>query len=79
MCSASTRCGMAILGRDRSSRNWTAAVELPALVLLFWLMRRMSAVRMTTRFVVTPLIVNMVGPIVLRPSMRRAGRTRASF
>lgn len=53
---------------------WTTAVELPALVLLFWLMRRMSAVRMTTRFVVTPLIVNVVGLIVLRPSMRvRAG------
>jgi drug/metabolite transporter (DMT)-like permease len=53
---------------------WTTAVELPELLLLFWLMRRMSAVRMTTRFVVTPLIVNVVGFIVLRPSMRvRAG------
>jgi hypothetical protein len=53
---------------------WTTAVELPALVLLFWLMRRMSAVRMTTRFVVAPLIVNVVGLIVLRPSLRiRAG------
>jgi hypothetical protein len=37
-------------------------------------MRRMSAVRMTTRFVVAPLIVNVVGLIVLRPSLRiRAG------
>ena len=53
---------------------WTTAVQLPALVLLFWLMRRMSAVRMTTRFVVTPLIINVVALIVLRPSMRvRAG------
>jgi drug/metabolite transporter (DMT)-like permease len=53
---------------------WTTSVELPALLLLFWLMRRMSAVRMTTRFVVTPLIVNVVGLIALRPSMRiRAG------
>ena len=49
---------------------WTTSVELPALLLLFWLLRRMSAVRMTTRFVVTPLIVNIVGLIVLRPSMR---------
>lgn len=53
---------------------WTTSVELPALLLLFWLMRRMSAVRMTTRFVVAPLIVNIVGVIVLRPSMQlRAG------
>jgi drug/metabolite transporter (DMT)-like permease len=53
---------------------WTTAVELPALLLLFWLMRRMSAVRMTTRFVVAPLIVNIVGFLVLRPSLRlRAG------
>ncbi len=53
---------------------WSTAVELPNLLLLFWLMRRMSAVRMTTRFVVTPLIVNVVGLIVLRPSMQiRAG------
>lgn len=49
---------------------WTTSVELPAFLLLFWLMRRMSAVRMTTRFVVTPLIVNVVGLIALRPSMR---------
>ncbi len=53
---------------------WTTSVELPGFLLLFWLLRRMSAVRMTTRFVVTPLIVNIVGLIVLRPSMRlRAG------
>jgi len=53
---------------------WTTAVELPALLVLFWLMRRMSAVRMTTRFVVAPLIVNVVGFLVLRPSLRlRAG------
>jgi len=53
---------------------WTTSVELPAFLLLFWLMRRMSAVRMTTRFVVAPLIVNVVGLIALRPSMRlRAG------
>jgi len=48
---------------------WSAAIELPALLLLFWLMRRMSAVRMTTRFVVAPLIVNIVGLIALRPTV----------
>jgi drug/metabolite transporter (DMT)-like permease len=54
--------------------GWSVVVAMPALLLLFWLMRRMSAVRMTTRFVVTPLIVNVVGLILLRPSVNlRAG------
>jgi drug/metabolite transporter (DMT)-like permease len=48
---------------------WSLEVELPALLLLFWLMRRMSAVRMTTRFVVTPLLVNVVVLILLRPAV----------
>jgi drug/metabolite transporter (DMT)-like permease len=48
---------------------WSAGVKLPALLLLFWLMRRMSAVRMTTRFVVAPLITNCVGLILLRPAL----------
>jgi hypothetical protein len=48
---------------------WSAVIELPALLLLFWLLRRMSAVRMTTRFVVAPLIVNIVGLIALRPTV----------
>ncbi|HEY6488094.1 MAG: hypothetical protein WCC26_20580 [Terracidiphilus sp.] len=54
---------------QRTELAWSAAVELPALLLLFWLMRRMSAVRMTTRFVVAPLIVNVAGLILLRPSL----------
>jgi drug/metabolite transporter (DMT)-like permease len=53
---------------------WSAVIELPALLLLFWLMRRMSAVRMTTRFVVAPLIVNVLGLLALRPMLTlRAG------
>ncbi len=53
---------------------WTAAVTWPALLLLFWLMRRMSAVRMTTRFVVAPLIANLAGLALLRPTVSlRAG------
>jgi drug/metabolite transporter (DMT)-like permease len=49
--------------------TWSAAIELPSLLLLFWLMRRMSAVRMSTRFIVAPLMVNVVGLILLRPSV----------
>ncbi len=48
---------------------WSAVAELPELLLLFWLMRRMSAVRMTTRFVVTPLTASLVGLILLRPAV----------
>ena len=48
---------------------WSAAVELPALVLLFWLMRRMTATRMTTRFLLAPLIANLIGLIFLRPAV----------
>jgi drug/metabolite transporter (DMT)-like permease len=48
---------------------WSAAVELPALMLLFWLMRRMSATQMTTRFLLAPLLANLIGLIFLRPAV----------
>jgi drug/metabolite transporter (DMT)-like permease len=54
--------------------TWFALVDLPALLLLFWLLRRMSATRMTTRFLLAPLITNLVGLAILRPSVSlRAG------
>jgi drug/metabolite transporter (DMT)-like permease len=53
---------------------WWAAVEWPALLVLFWLMRRMSAVQMTTRFLLAPLIANLVSLVLLRPMVGlRAG------
>jgi drug/metabolite transporter (DMT)-like permease len=53
---------------------WSAVAELPELLLLFWLMRRMSAVRMTTRFVATPLMASLIGLVLLRPAVGlRAG------
>ena len=48
---------------------WSAVIGLPALLLLFWLMRRMSAVRMTTRFVIAPLITALCGIILFRPEV----------
>jgi len=48
---------------------WAALVDVPALGLLFWLMRRMSAARMTTRFVVAPLLTNLIGLAILQPSV----------
>jgi drug/metabolite transporter (DMT)-like permease len=48
---------------------WSAAVELPGLLLLFWLMRCMSGARMTTRFLIAPLIANLIGLMFLRPAV----------
>jgi drug/metabolite transporter (DMT)-like permease len=57
-----------------SEFEWWAAVEWPALLVLFWLMRRMSAVQMTTRFLLAPLIGNIVSLLLLRPTVGlRAG------
>jgi drug/metabolite transporter (DMT)-like permease len=58
----------------RPEFGWWAAVEWPSLLLLFWLMRRMSAVQMTTRFLLAPLIANIVSLFLLRPTVSfRAG------
>jgi drug/metabolite transporter (DMT)-like permease len=48
---------------------WSAAVEFPGLLLLFWLMRRMSAARMMTRFLLAPLMANLIGLLVLQPAV----------
>lgn len=45
---------------------WSAGVEMPALLLLFWLMPRMSAPRMATRYVLAPLLALLMGMIVLQ-------------
>ncbi len=52
---------------------WMVTMTLPSL-LLFWLMRRMNAAAMTTRYVVAPLIANLIGLALLRPTVSlRAG------
>jgi hypothetical protein len=45
---------------------WSAGVEMPALLLLFWLMPRMSAPRMVTRYVLGPLLALLIGMILLQ-------------
>jgi hypothetical protein len=50
-----------------------SGLELAALALLFWLMRRMSAVRMTTRFLIAPLLANLIGLAFLRPGVQWRG------
>lgn len=53
--------------------NAWSAVDLLALVLLFWLMRRMTAVGMTTRFLVAPLLANLIGLAFIRPGVQWRG------
>ena len=45
---------------------WAAIIEGPGLLLLFWLMPRMSATRMTTRFLWGPLIAVILGAALIR-------------
>lgn len=52
---------------------WIAS-DLLAVALLFWLIPRMSAVRMTTRFLIAPLFANMVGLVILRPRVQWQAR-----
>lgn len=47
-----------------------AIPDLCALVLLFWLMPRMTATKMTTRFLIAPLLANLVGLAFLRPHVQ---------
>jgi drug/metabolite transporter (DMT)-like permease len=51
---------------------WTA-LDLSALVLLFWLMHRMTAVPMTTRFLIAPLLANLIGLAFFRPGVQSQG------
>jgi len=48
---------------------WSTVVELPTLLLLFWLMGHMSAVRMATRYGVAPLITILLGALLTQSSM----------
>jgi drug/metabolite transporter (DMT)-like permease len=48
---------------------WSGAVGLPGLLLLFWLMLRMSAARMSTRFVIAPLMATVFGVVLFRPEV----------
>ena len=57
------------MGIDAQNLAWFLIVYMPALFLLFWLMPRMTAVRMTTRFVGAPLIVILIGMAIDRPAI----------
>lgn len=46
--------------------TWRAAIDVPAVLLLFWLMRRMPAVQMALRFVIGPLIAVAVEALAMQ-------------
>jgi len=45
---------------------WAVGVEVPGLLLLFWLTRQMSATRMATRYIWAPLIAVFVGAALMQ-------------
>lgn len=68
---------LAIAGVSLEHRSWPVAhidawaiPDLLSLALLFWLMRRMSAARMTTRFLIAPLVANLIALALLRPGIQ---------
>ncbi len=48
---------------------WILLIDLPALVLLFWLFRRMSAAQMSTRFLIAPWLTVLVGIALEQPTV----------
>ena len=48
---------------------WSALVTLPGLLLLFWLLPHISATRITTRFLLAPLIAILISMAIDRPSV----------
>ncbi len=53
----------------KSELGWSAIVSVPGLFLLFWLMARMTATRMTTRFVLAPLIAILFSSALDHPKI----------
>lgn len=48
---------------------WSAIVTVPGLLLLFWLMPRISAARITTRYLVAPLFAILISIALNRPNL----------
>jgi drug/metabolite transporter (DMT)-like permease len=49
-----------------SEMPWAAALDLPALLLLFWLFARLPAPALATRYVVAPLFTILIGIVLLQ-------------
>jgi drug/metabolite transporter (DMT)-like permease len=55
--------------RNATQLVWLAVIDVPALMLLFWLLGQMSAVRMTTRFILAPLLTVLTGIAIEQPAI----------
>lgn len=53
----------------RAGFLWSALVDTPGLLLLFWLLPRLSASRLTTRFILSPFFSSLVALCLLRPTV----------
>ncbi|MGA8741294.1 MAG: hypothetical protein WB561_08930 [Terracidiphilus sp.] len=80
IASGSAAICLALLSAAFQHHIWLAPIpdlwvmlDLMAFALLFWLMRRMTAVRMTTRFLIAPLVANLIGLAFLRPGVQWRG------
>ncbi len=54
---------------QQTSLIWSTLIEASSLLLLFWLLPRLSASRLTTRFILSPLFSSLVSLILLRPTV----------
>jgi drug/metabolite transporter (DMT)-like permease len=54
---------------DAAELIWILVVDVPALVLLFWLFRRMSAAQMTARYLIAPWLTILAGIALERPTV----------
>ena len=77
IASGSAAMLLAIVGLSIERHAWPIAhidawviSDLLSLALLFWLLRHMSAVRMTTRFLMAPLMANLIALAFLRPGVQ---------
>ena len=48
---------------------WSTLIDVPSLLLLFWLLPRLPASRITTRFILSPLFSSLAGLILLQPAL----------
>ena len=48
---------------------WLVLFDLPPLILLFWLLSRISATRMTARFILAPLFTVLAGIALEQPQI----------
>ena len=58
---------------------WSLLLDLPALILLFWSIKRFSSIRLSTRYLLAPLLTILVGIAFLRAERAIQPRTWAGL